>query len=223
VSISPDELSALPLFDGASARAIEALARRAVEVSYTPGVVLFLAGSVPRGWYIVLDGCVRVVRGQGSRQHVIHTEGPGGTLGEVPLVGGGTHPATAIAAEPTRCALFTRPALEQAIAEAPSIAFIVARRLADRVRVLVDRLDDRSARSVQSRLIEFLLSRPKQRGGGVSLGMTQQALAEELGTVREVVSREIRGLTRRGWIEALGGGRYRLANPAALRAAAERV
>src|SRR5205814_8480546 len=68
------------------------------------------------------------------------------------------HPATGIAAEPTRCAVFSRAAIEAAIAEAPPIAFVIARRLALRVRQLVDRLDDRSARSVQARLIEFLRS-----------------------------------------------------------------
>jgi CRP/FNR family cyclic AMP-dependent transcriptional regulator len=185
--------------------------------------VLFLTGSESRGWWIVLEGKVRVVRGHDARQHVVHTEGPGGTLGEVPLVSGGTHPATAIAAEPTTCALLSRVALEGAIGEAPAIAFILAERLAERVRMLVDRLDVRSARSVQARLIDFLLARPRQRGSSVSIGMTQQALAEELGTVREVVAREIRALIKSGWIESLGGGRYRVVDVAALRRASQRV
>ena len=219
--ITAATLSTLELLRDADPRVAPALARRAVEVSLRPDEVLFLAGSEPRGWWIVLEGRVRVVRAEGSRQHVIHTEGPGGTLGEVPLVGGGAHPATGIASEPTRCALFTRSALEAAIAEAPSIAFIVSRRLAERVRLLVQRLDERSARSVQARLIDFLLSRPVQRGLSISLGMTQQALAEELGTVREVVAREIRSLARRGLIEPLGGGRYRLKSIEALEAAAK--
>ena len=217
--ISVERLVALPLFAGERREVVDALARRGIEARFEPNAVMFLAGSEPRGWYIVLEGRVRVVRGSGSRQHVVHTEGKGGTLGEVPLFAGGTHPATGIAAEPTQCALFSRAALEAAIGEAPAIAFIVARRLALRVRQLVDRLDERSARSVQTRLIEFLLSRPTNGSASITLGMTQQALAEELGTVREVVSREIRVLTRRGWIEALGGGRYRLLAVDELRAA----
>src|SRR5262245_18705811 len=140
-------LTELELFRDSERRAVDALARRAVDVRAGTDEVLFLAGSPPRGWWIVLEGRVRVVRADGPRQHVVHTEGPGGTLGEVPLVGGGTHPATAIASEPTRCALLTRDALENAIAEEPAIAFLVARRLADRVRLLVDRLDERSTRS----------------------------------------------------------------------------
>jgi CRP-like cAMP-binding protein len=220
--IAADRLARLPLFRGASAAVVRALSKRATIVTAGPNEVLFLTNSEPRGWWIVLEGKVRVVRGDGARQHVVHTEGPGGTLGEVPLFSGGTYPATAIAAEPTQCALFSRDALEAAIGEAPAIAFIVAQRLADRVRMLVDRLDERSARSVQSRLIEFLLARPAQRSS-ISLGMTQQALAEELGTVREVVSRELRTLVRRGWIQAIGGGRYRIVDADSLRRAAQPV
>jgi CRP/FNR family transcriptional regulator len=220
--IAAERLERLPLFRDVPPAAVGALAKRGTVVNAATDEVLFLTNSESRGWWIVLEGKVRVVRGDDTRQHVVHTEGPGGTLGEVPLVSGGTHPATAIAAEPTACALFTRVALEAAIAEAPSIAFLLAQRLAERVRALVDRLDDRSARSVQARLIEFLLARPRQ-GSSVSLGMSQQALAEELGTVREVVSREVRALVRRGWIEALGGGRYRIVDRDSLRKAARLV
>jgi CRP-like cAMP-binding protein len=221
--ITADRLARLPLLRDASPTVVRALAKRGSVVTAATGEVLFLTNSQSRGWWIVLEGKVRVVRGDAARQHVVHTEGPGGTLGEVPLVSGGAHPATAIAAEPTSCALFSRSDLEAAIAEAPAIAFLLSRRLGERVRSLVERLDERSARSVQARLIEFLLARPAQRSASISLGMTQQVLAEELGTVREVVSRELRALVERGWIQSLGGGRYRIVDAGALRAAAQPV
>ena len=50
--------------------------------------------------------------------------------------------------------------------------------------------------------------------------MTQQQLAEELGTVREVISRELRVLMRAGLMESIGGGRYRLLDLARLGALA---
>ncbi len=212
-----ERLTALELFRGSETGLAAALAKRAIEVKFAPDEVLFLTGSKPRGWWLVLEGRVRVVSVSGSRQHVVHTEGPGGTLGEVPLFGGGAHPATGIAAEPTVCALFTRAGLEAAIAEVPAIAFLIASRLADRVRKLVGRLDERSSRSVQARLIEFLLARATKQSSLVSLGMTQQALAEELGTVREVVSRELRWLGQRNWVESKGGGRFRIVDAAAMR------
>ena len=218
MSIAPERLATLPLFHGVSPSVVDALAKRAVEAQYPAGAVLFLDGSVPRGWYVVLEGCVRVVRGSGARQHVVHTEHRGGTLGEVPVFAGETHPATGIAAEPTRCAIFDRPSLEAAMAECPEIGFLINRRLAMRVRHLVERLDER-VRSVRSRLAEFLLDRvaTSRTETSISLGMTQQALAEELGTVREVVSRELRALVSSRTVESLGGGRYRIADLDALR------
>jgi len=217
LTVDAAELATLPLFSDAPPALVQALASRGRAVAFAPNEVLFLTGSEPRGWFVVLEGEVRVVRGSRGRQHVVHTERAGGTLAEVPLVEGGVHPATAIATTATRCALFTRTQLEAAIAEQPRIAFLIAGRLAARVRLLVDRLDDRSARSVDARLVDFLLSRPEsRRGSSISIGMTQQALAEELGTVREVVARKLRELSRRGLVERVVAGRYRIPDRQAL-------
>jgi len=66
--------SALPLFRETRRETATALAKRGVEVRFPANAVLFLTGSRPRGWWIVIEGTVRVVRGSGARQHVIHTE-----------------------------------------------------------------------------------------------------------------------------------------------------
>lgn len=218
MSVPRDALAALPLFRDVSAEAVSALATRGVEVAFPTGSVIFRAGSAARGWYVVLEGCVRVTHGTEPRQHVIHTERAGGTLGEVPMFGGVPHPATGIAAEPTRCAIFDRRALEAAMAECPEIGFLINRRLALRVKRLVERLEERS-RSVRSRLAEFLLDRlaSSPHGQRISVGMTQQQLAEELGTVREVISREIKALVKDQVVQSLGGGRYRILGADALR------
>jgi DNA-binding IclR family transcriptional regulator len=51
--------------------------------------------------------------------------------------------------------------------------------------------------------------------------MTQTALAEELGTVREVVVRSLRGLRQLGAIESAGDGKYRISNRPILEQLAE--
>jgi CRP-like cAMP-binding protein len=216
--IDPQQLIRLRPFARLPREAARALAAVATELRFSDGAVLFRTGAPPRGCYIVLDGTVRVVRRDGGRQHVVHTEGPGGTLGEIALFTGTAHPATGIAVGPVRCALLTREALERAIAGSPRVAFLLLERLAARGRHLVERLEERSSRSVRDRLIAWLRGRAESRPVGpashqavvVSIGMTQQALAEELGTVREVVARELRALRRAGVLTALGGGRYRL-------------
>jgi CRP/FNR family transcriptional regulator len=218
--ISKSALAPLALFERADPCVVDVLARRGIEVRFATDTVLFLAGSKPRGWFIVLEGLVRVVRGGGNRQHVIHTEGPGGTLGEVPVFTDGVHPATGIAAEPTRCALFDRATLTAAIDECPAIAFILIQRLALRVESLVTRLDARSASSVRARLIDFLLARhDASASASFSIGMTQQGLAEELGTVREIVVRELRKLKQERLVVQLQRGRLEIRDVEALRRA----
>ena len=116
------QLTGLGLFRDASPEVLQSLAATATEISFAPEETLFLEGSAPRGWWLVLEGRVRVVRDRGPRQHVVHTEIAGGTLGEVPLFTTLNHPATGIASEPTRCALWTWRALEAAMARNPQLA-----------------------------------------------------------------------------------------------------
>jgi CRP-like cAMP-binding protein len=54
-------------------------------------------------------------RRERGRAHVVHEEGPGGTLGEVPLFDGGGYPATAIAQAATRCAVYTPQGLAESL------------------------------------------------------------------------------------------------------------
>ncbi|HEY3932992.1 MAG TPA: Crp/Fnr family transcriptional regulator [Gemmatimonadales bacterium] len=187
------------------------LAPDAIVLQFGTDQTIFRAGSPPRGWYIVVEGAVRVMRGKGTRQHVVHTERAGGTLAEVPLFAGGTHPATAVASEPTRCVLFTLAVLRAAMAANQDVGLVLLKRLALRVRLLVDRLDDRSSLNVRERLQEYLTERSAASARDFfTLGVNQQALAEELGTVREIVARELRRLRDDGWITSAGPGRYRL-------------
>jgi len=183
------------------------MAGLSTEREYAANEVIFLAGSPPQGLYLVMDGGVRVVRGRRDRQHVIHLETAGGTLGEVPLFAGGGYPATAIASEPTRCIVVSRAALRAAFAASPEFAFLLLERLGRRVRMLVDRLDRVTSQTVPARLARYLLDRQADL---VSLGVTQAQLAEELGTVRELVVRSLRLFCDRGLIERVGGGKYRL-------------
>lgn len=208
----------LPLFRGLREGSLRLLAQHGIERSFAPGETLFRAGETPWGIFVVLEGRIRVVRGGGGgRQVAVHTEGPGGTLADVPFFAGGVLPATAIAAEPSRCAIFPKEALRAAIAAHPDVAFALLGRLALRVRELVGRLEQVSSKSVAARLATYLLRRSEERESHVvSLGMTQSQLAEELGTVREVIVRELRELRRAQLIRPSRGGGVEIVDVARL-------
>jgi CRP/FNR family transcriptional regulator len=219
--ISRTRLDAIPFFAAFPKRTVQTLADRAVARRYDTAETLFRAGDSASGLMVVLEGKVRVIRRAGGRAQVVHVEGVGGTLGEVPVFAGGGYPATAVAVEPTVCAVITREALAAALRSNPDAAFVLLERLARRVRELVERLDRTALHSVSARLAEFLTARADARGRAViALGMTQQQLAEELGTVREVIVRELHALRTAGLVRSLGGGRLEIVDITALRARA---
>ncbi len=225
--IDVETMDRTSLFDGINDSARRALAAGSTLQHFTKDEVLWTAGSEPRGLFVLLEGSVRVVRETAGRHSVIHTEGPNGTLGEVPLFEGNTLPATAIASEATECVCITAAALDAAIQADAGVARIFLGRLAKRVRGLVDRVERLSAHSVRRRLAAFLLERDQLAGGGdgggggggggdFSLGRSQAAVAEELGTVREVLVRSLRELRESGLIDSAGRGRWSVADRDAL-------
>jgi CRP/FNR family transcriptional regulator len=214
-----EQLAALPLFAGLEPAALRVLATRGIERRAATGEALFHAGDEAAGVYVVLEGRVRVVREVDGRRIVLHVEGGGGTLGEVPTFAGGPFPATAIAAEPTRCIVLTPEVIAAAIGASPRLALRLLERMALRVREMVTRLDRLAFQQVGARLARYLLVRAERSRSGtvISLGLTHRQLAEELGTVREVIVRELLALRRAGLIRAAGGGRIEIVDREGLR------
>ena len=220
--IDPDTLLRIPLFRELSEGARRELAARSTLRSFAADEVLWHAGAEPRGFFVVIQGAVKVVRTVHGRQHVVHVEGAGGTLGDVALFEGSTYPATAIANCRTVCLAVTRDGLLAAIRQDPELALSLLGRLAARVRHVIGRLDGLAARSVSARLAGYLLERRERAGREpFTLGGSHATVAEELGTVREVLGRNLRGLRDRGLITMGANGAMRIVDEAGLRAAAE--
>jgi CRP/FNR family transcriptional regulator len=221
--VSPASLEQFALFRSLGVAAREALAARAVLRRYRPGQYLWRAGDESHGLYLVLAGRVRIVRDEGRWQHVVHVQGPGASLGEVPLFAGGGYPASALAAEGTTCVVIDRSSLLAVMETDPTLAWSLLRSLAMRVRELVERLSSRTGDPIQTRLASYILSQPRTASGALLLRETQQAIAEELGTVREIVGRQLGALVQAGVLERRGRGRYAVVDEAGLSAIARRA
>lgn len=220
--IDPDILTRIPLFAGLNAGALRELAARSILHSLPADRVLWHAGEEPRGFIVIIQGAVKVFRTVNGRQHVVHVERDGGTLGDVAMFEGKPYPATAVTLVPTVCLAVTRDGLLAAIRQDPELAFSLLARLAARVRHVIGRLDGLAARSVSARLAGYLLERRQRAGRDLfTLGGSQTTVAEELGTVREVLGRTLRGLRDRGLITIGRNGGIVIVDEAGLRAVAE--
>ena len=199
----------LPALAGLSASVVQRIAAAAVIRRYPRRGVLFRSGDAPAALHFVLAGRVRVARRTDSGSNVLHFEETGGVLGEIPVFGGGPYPATATAADTVRCAVVSADAFERLLAEEPEFARFALRRTARRARVVLERFDELSDYSVTARVAGYLLARADTiPDGALDLGMSQAAVADRLGTVREVLVRSLRTLCDDGAIRRVGRSRF---------------
>jgi len=211
------QVQSLALFAGISREGWREVLRAGVVRDYPAGRLLWSAGGEARGLFVILSGAVRVVRAPAGRQHVVHHASRGGTLGEVPLFANGSYPATAIAAQATRCLVLDRDTIARVVERDPAFAFALLAGLARRVQGLVQRLDDRDGLSVRQRLARLLLERQSVTGvGSFTIGRTQAEAAEEIDTVREVLVRSLREMVSLGVVTVVSRGRYRVMQRRAL-------
>ena len=217
-------LQQIPLFSGFDARSLDRLAARCGARDYPAGHLLFTAGEPCRGLYIVESGRVQIYRtSPAGRKQVLHSEGPGRPVAELPLFDGGTYPATAETEIESRLVFMPREDFEALYRDNPDVAQAIIRGLAQRLRHLVQVTETLAFRDVAARLALFLAEYADQQGmetaGGVEivLSQTREELSLELGTARESVSRALKQLREKGIIESVGRNHFRIPDMERLR------
>ncbi len=199
--MSIDKIAALRatmLFGDLEDEELRALAARAVERRLAREEVLFIAGEEARGLYVVVSGAVRAFRaGADGRQQVIHTEGAGATLAELPVFDDGTYPATAAADEESILLFLAKEDVRAVCLEHPKITLAALKMLAGRLRRHAELVEALSLREVGPRIANLLLTEADTHGERVGKGvafdliMTNSQIAARVGSVREVVSRAL--------------------------------
>src|SRR5690606_24505911 len=117
-----DLLGRLPLFSRLGREALEAVSRRTVTRRVPENATLFRVGEPCQGLCGVLEGAIRVYRAnREGREQVVHVQGPGQPIAEVPLFDGGPYPASARAVEESRVLFLSRAEFEWLYQNNPEI------------------------------------------------------------------------------------------------------
>ncbi len=185
-----------------------------------PGTVLFSEGGACQAYVLVLDGSVRVQKvSEGGREIVLYRVERGQTcvLTTACLLTRAEYGAEGVAETTVKAAMVPATVFEQLVDLSPVFRRFVFAVYATRIADLLMLIEEVAFGRIDVRLAQLLLAHAA-RGGGVAGGaveITHQALATELGTAREVISRQLKEFERRGWV-ALARGRIDMRNSAAL-------
>jgi len=205
-----DFLRQIPLFSSLDNEMLGRLATRCVRRTVGAGVIVFTAGEAYRGLYMIESGRVRVYRiSSDGREQVLHIEGAGRTVAELPLFDGGPYPASAITMEESRLVFLPHSDFEQAYRTNPDFAHAIIQSLGKRLRHFVHVTETLAFRDVASRLALLLTGYADQGGRAtpdgieLTLARTQEEIALEIGAARESVSRAFKQLHAKGLIVAV--------------------
>ena len=183
------------------------------EVTLPAGSVVFDEHQPCRGFPFLTAGCVRVVKAAANgRELPLYRVLPGETciISSSCLIGRIDYNARGIAEEETRLALLPRALFDELLA-APSFRAYAFHLFAERIVDLMQLIEEVAFRKLDQRLAALLL------GKGRLVHATHQQLADELGSVREIVSRLLKGFAEQKLV-SLGREQIEILDPAGLRA-----
>jgi CRP/FNR family cyclic AMP-dependent transcriptional regulator len=187
---------------------LEMLAARTVRKHFSAGQLLFSEGDPCSGLYIIATGRVRIFKTSvNGREQVLAVNIPGDSVAELPVFDGGPYPASAMAVEDTEIAFISRRDFYAYCKEHPEVALKVLSVVGARLRQLVGIIEELSFTTVRQRLIALLVKLAQSRGKATDRGIefalpaTHQELANQLGTVRELISRNLMRLHAEGLLE----------------------
>ena len=201
---------------GLDDRAWQALAAASKVVTLPAGAAVFRPGDVPHHYLLVLEGKLRVQTLTESGKEIVLYRVAGGescVLTTSCLLASERFPAEAIAETAVRAVLLPAEPFRKALASSPGFREFALSAFAKRLTALIGLVQEVAFGRLPARLGLCLIENADADNRVIR---THQQLATELGTAREVVSRQLKELERRGWVK-LHRGTIDILDPEALR------
>ena len=213
-----DSVSRLEFLRSAEEKAIGELRRHASRVRLPAGATICHEGDRCEQLPLVLSGTARVYKNsEAGREITLYYlgEGDGCILTASCILSSLDFPATAVTVSEVEALVVPAAAFHRWMGEYEAWRSYVCGLLARRLGGVVALVEEVAFRRLDTRLAEFLVRRAGDLGSD-ALSTTHEAIASELGSSREVISRLLQDFQRSGAIE-LGRGRIRILDARELR------
>jgi len=184
------------------------------EISLPANTIAFRQGDTCANYLLVIEGSIKVLaRGESGREIVLYRVQRGGScvLTTSCLLSHSHYPAEGITETPVRALAIPAESFHQGLAKSEDFRRFVFEAYGQRLAEVIALVEEISFGQINQRLARYLLQHASEN----TLAITHQGLATELGSAREVISRQLKDFEQRGWIEQQRG-QIILRNPAGL-------
>ncbi len=186
-------LQASPYFAGMSSTELESVAGLFYQKTIDKGGKITWEGDPGEALYFVISGAVKCFKvSKEGKEQILQIVLPGGSFNDVAVFDGGSSPTSTEAMSLVKLYVIEAQDMRKLINDYPGLTPNVMGVLTDRIRHLLDLVDDLSFRQVISRIAKILLEYAD--GVGPKPKLTQQEMAALAGTAREVVGRSLKTL-----------------------------
>jgi len=176
------------------------------------GDILFSAGDHAKGFYVLLEGKIKLYKiSPDGKEYILRVVDGGQTFAEAAAFSGLAYPVFAESMGQCRLVYFDAGDFRNLIQKSPQLALNMIATMALLLQSLNQKIEDLSLREVAARLCRHLLSRARHQKGEAKDGTTFQlettksALAASLGTISETLSRTFKKLQQHGIVQVDGG------------------
>jgi CRP/FNR family transcriptional regulator, cyclic AMP receptor protein len=200
----------VPLFAMLTPAQGEGVADAVIKRRFKRGELIVEQGKKSNALFIVLTGRCRVFTSDArGREVILATMQPGDYVGEMSLIDNEPHSATVRAEVQTDVLMLGRLEFARCLPENTSMAYAVMKGLVQRLRSADRKIESLALMDVYGRVARALLEASEPNADGVNVikdKVSRQDLAKMVGASREMVSRVMKDLEERGFIETQTSG-----------------
>jgi len=193
----------IALFSGLSEADMTAISSLAVTRSFPKNTLVICEGDTSDSLYVVLSGKVKVfLSDEEGKEVTLNMQGAGEYFGELAILDEAPRSASVMTVEDSKLAVLSKEAFEKCMEQHATIALVVMRGLARRLRELTENVRSLALMDVYGRVARLLLEMSEEVDGKniIKQRLTQRDIASMVGASREMVSRILRDLSIGGYI-----------------------
>ena len=203
-------LRRVPLFSALTAAQSASIADAIVKKRFKRAEVVVEQGKKSDALYIILTGRARVMSTDNrGREVILATLQPGDYIGEMSLIDDEPHSATVRTEVQTDVLMLGREAFSRCLPENNSMSYNILRGLVARLRHADRKIESLALMDVYGRVARSLLEFAVDDGQGnkkIREKISRQDLAKMVGASREMVSRVMKDLEERGFVDTQPDG-----------------